>query len=266
MLRWPTSELPICPCGRPTANSDASIDVCGHVATSRSQLRLPRARDGVVRRRFAAAEAVEDDEHDGASSAGRTAAGIGEWGSGRRDPASGHAYAIILPSPQSRDRRFHVVHSRPTGTAPRAHVVSGAMLVWPIVQRRLSPVRDIGNLEATRLINSANALLVDVRETKEFEGGRLPKAVHIPLSQLDSRGDELARHAGRPVVAYCMTRQPQQRWPPRRWRASDSRTSTAARRLPGMEGRWAAGREMTVPRSRCTRRRCARTASRRSAT
>lgn len=80
---------------------------------------------------------------------------------------------------------------------------SGSMLIWPTVKRRLSPARDIGNLEATRLINSANALLVDLRETKEFEGGRLPKAVHIPLSQLASRGDELARHAGRPVVAYC---------------------------------------------------------------
>jgi rhodanese-related sulfurtransferase len=84
-------------------------------------------------------------------------------------------------------------------------IMSGAMLVWPLVQRRMSPVKDIGNLEATRLINSANAVLVDVRETKEFEGGRLPKAVHIPLSQLDSRGSELARFVGKPVVAYCMT-------------------------------------------------------------
>ena len=84
-------------------------------------------------------------------------------------------------------------------------VMSGAMLVWPLVQRRMSPVKDVGNLEATRLINSANAVLVDVRETKEFEGGRLPKAVHIPLSQLDSRGGELARYAGRPVVTYCMS-------------------------------------------------------------
>jgi rhodanese-related sulfurtransferase len=84
-------------------------------------------------------------------------------------------------------------------------IMSGAMLVWPLVQRRMSPVKEIGNLEATRLINSSNAVLVDVRETKEFEGGRLPKAVHIPLSQLDSRGSELARFVGKPVVACCMT-------------------------------------------------------------
>ena len=85
-----------------------------------------------------------------------------------------------------------------------AMVVSGAMLVWPLIQRRMSPVKDVGTLEATRLINS-NAVLVDVRETQEYEGGRLPKAVHIPLSQLESRSGELAKLKDRPVVAYCMT-------------------------------------------------------------
>jgi len=82
-------------------------------------------------------------------------------------------------------------------------IVSGAMLVWPLVQQRLSPGKDVGNLEVTRLINSSNAVLVDVRETKEYEGGRLPNAIHIPLSQLASRGGELARFAGKPLVAYC---------------------------------------------------------------
>src|SRR5436190_8490613 len=37
LLRCPTSELPIWPAGKPTSSSDASIDVCGHVARSRSQ-------------------------------------------------------------------------------------------------------------------------------------------------------------------------------------------------------------------------------------
>ena len=83
-------------------------------------------------------------------------------------------------------------------------IVSGAMLVWPLVQNQFSPSKVIGNLELTRLINSANALLVDLRETRDYEGGRLPKAVHIPLSQLESRGSELARHVGRPIVTYVM--------------------------------------------------------------
>lgn len=81
--------------------------------------------------------------------------------------------------------------------------LSGAMLLWPILQRRFSPVKEVGNLNVTHLINHKNALLLDIREDKEFEGGKLPDAVHIPLSQLDARAAELAAMAGRPVVVYC---------------------------------------------------------------
>ena len=82
---------------------------------------------------------------------------------------------------------------------------SGAMLLWPVVQRRFGPAKDVGTLNITHLINNQNALLLDVRETAEYDGGHLPNAVHIPLSQLASRGGEIAKHTARPVVAYCAT-------------------------------------------------------------
>ena len=82
-------------------------------------------------------------------------------------------------------------------------VVSGAMLLWPLVKRRVSPVREIGTLDATRLINREDALVLDVRETNEYAGGRLPNALHIPLSQLKDRAAELTKHAARPVIVYC---------------------------------------------------------------
>jgi len=69
-------------------------------------------------------------------------------------------------------------------------VASGAMLVWPMVSRRGG--REVGTLAATQLINTRNAVLLDVRETKEMSGGKLPNAIHIPMSQLS-----------RPVIAYC---------------------------------------------------------------
>jgi rhodanese-related sulfurtransferase len=84
-------------------------------------------------------------------------------------------------------------------------VLSGAMLVWPLFQRRFSAMKEIGTAETTRLINRQNAVLLDLREAKEFEGGRLPNAIHIPLSQLSGRAQELAKHASRPVVTYCAT-------------------------------------------------------------
>ena len=55
-------------------------------------------------------------------------------------------------------------------------VLSGGMLIWPFVQRRLSPVKDVTSTEATQLFNRRNAVLLDVREPKEFEGGKLPGA------------------------------------------------------------------------------------------
>jgi len=84
-----------------------------------------------------------------------------------------------------------------------AFVLSGAMLLWPLVQRRLSPVKEIGTVNVTQLINHQNALLLDVREGGEFTGGKLPNAVHIPLSQLKDRIGELAKMTSRPVVVYC---------------------------------------------------------------
>ncbi len=82
-------------------------------------------------------------------------------------------------------------------------VSSGAMLAWPLAQRRWSSTKDVSPAEATQLINRQNAVLLDVREPKEFEGGRVPSAVHIPLSQLAGRTAELAKFVARPVIAYC---------------------------------------------------------------
>jgi rhodanese-related sulfurtransferase len=82
-------------------------------------------------------------------------------------------------------------------------VLSGLMLLWPFLQRRIFPVREIGTLDATRMMNSENPLVLDVREPKEFVGSRLPNALHIPLSQLKERGAEIAKSLSRPVIVYC---------------------------------------------------------------
>lgn len=82
-------------------------------------------------------------------------------------------------------------------------VLSGAMLLWPLVQRRISGTADIGTLQVTQLINNEKAVTLDVRETKEFTEGKLPGALHIPLSQLKGRVGELDKFKDRPIIAYC---------------------------------------------------------------
>src|SRR3954454_5358957 len=79
-------------------------------------------------------------------------------------------------------------------------LLSGAMLIWPYVQRFASPIKEIGTVNAIQLINGRNAVLLDIREAKEFEGGRVPNAIHIPLGQLASRAQELTKLTSRPVV------------------------------------------------------------------
>jgi rhodanese-related sulfurtransferase len=82
-------------------------------------------------------------------------------------------------------------------------VVSGGMLLWPLIGRRFSAMQEVGALGATQLINRQNAVMVDLRESKEFAEGHVPNALNVPLSQLAGRGSELGKLTGRPVIAYC---------------------------------------------------------------
>ena len=61
------------------------------------------------------------------------------------------------------------------------------------------------------------ATLLDVREGNEWRSGHAPRAIHIPLGQIDQAPRRL--HQGRPVVVMC---------------ASGMRSRTAAKHLRGL--------------------------------
>jgi len=82
-------------------------------------------------------------------------------------------------------------------------VVSGLMIFWPIVNRRISGIKEVGIMEATQLINHHDALVLDVREDQEYSGGRVPHSKHIPLRQLSGRVHELEKFKGKPIIAIC---------------------------------------------------------------
>ena len=84
--------------------------------------------------------------------------------------------------------------------------VSGAMLAWSFIGGRLSGVEQADTLKATRLYND-DALVLDVREDKEFAAGHIPKARHIPLGQLAGRIKELDKFKGKPVLVTCRSGQ-----------------------------------------------------------
>src|SRR5882672_5181230 len=66
---------------------------------------------------------------------------------------------------------------------------SGGMLLWPIVRARAAGPT-VTTLEATRLINSKNAQIVDVRAASDFAAGTLPSArSEEHTSELQSHSD-----------------------------------------------------------------------------
>jgi rhodanese-related sulfurtransferase len=84
--------------------------------------------------------------------------------------------------------------------------VSGAMLTWSFIGGRLSGVEQADTLKATRLYND-DALVLDVREDKEYAAGHIPKAKHIPLAQLSGRISELDKFKNKPVLVTCRSGQ-----------------------------------------------------------
>jgi rhodanese-related sulfurtransferase len=79
--------------------------------------------------------------------------------------------------------------------------VSGAMLLWPLMRSRAAGPA-LTTLQATQLINSNHAQLLDVRTAAEFARGSVPNAKNIPLAELGGRAaKELKKD--KPVIVLC---------------------------------------------------------------
>ena len=53
---------------------------------------------------------------------------------------------------------------------------------------------------ATLLMNKDEAVIVDIREKKEFAEGRITGSVHIPFDSLKERSVELKKYEGKQIV------------------------------------------------------------------
>ena len=80
---------------------------------------------------------------------------------------------------------------------------SGAVLAWPEIQKLVGGSNEVGTLEATRLLNQATTLVLDVRDAAEFAAGHLPRARHIPLKELPERLAEIGKYKERAVLVTC---------------------------------------------------------------
>jgi rhodanese-related sulfurtransferase len=53
------------------------------------------------------------------------------------------------------------------------------------------------------LVNREEAIILDVRDQKEFGNGHISGAIHMPFSSMDQRVSELEANKDKPVVVVC---------------------------------------------------------------
>lgn len=63
--------------------------------------------------------------------------------------------------------------------------------------------KELGTLEAVRLINREEPLILDVSNSTEFASGHINGAVHMPPSRIEAGNQQLLKQKDRPVLVYC---------------------------------------------------------------
>jgi rhodanese-related sulfurtransferase len=81
-------------------------------------------------------------------------------------------------------------------------LISGGMLLWPMVKGRAGGAA-LSTLQATQLINSRNAQVVDVRTPDEFAKGSLPNARNVPADKIGEKMRDIKKD--KPVIVVCDT-------------------------------------------------------------
>jgi rhodanese-related sulfurtransferase len=79
--------------------------------------------------------------------------------------------------------------------------VSGGMLIWPLLRSRAAGPA-LTTLQATQLINTKHAQVVDIRDAAAFARGSLPNARNIPFAELGTRAPKELKKE-RPVIVLC---------------------------------------------------------------
>jgi rhodanese-related sulfurtransferase len=84
---------------------------------------------------------------------------------------------------------------------------SGFMLLWSYFGSKIQGIKEVGTAGALQLINHKDAVIVDVRDQKEYETGHLLNSKLITLGTLKGRIGELEKYRDQPVVLVCASGQ-----------------------------------------------------------
>ena len=76
-------------------------------------------------------------------------------------------------------------------------------LIWTLLAGRSPGVVRVNPNDATRLINSEDAVVLDVRADAEYRNGHIINAINVPRAQLDTQLDSLDKYKSRPIITVC---------------------------------------------------------------
>ncbi|MCB1633668.1 MAG: rhodanese-like domain-containing protein [Xanthomonadales bacterium] len=77
-----------------------------------------------------------------------------------------------------------------------------AWIGWEISQR-FRGFRSISSAQLVRLMNDDGLVLFDVSSHSDYQAGHIAQARHLPPSQVDPDGKELAALREKPIALYC---------------------------------------------------------------
>lgn len=84
-----------------------------------------------------------------------------------------------------------------------AAIVNVPRELWKRLVNITRGVKDISPRVAQEYIQGQGAVILDVREQKEYDAGHVPNSIFIPLGQLESRLDEINAHRNQTIVIIC---------------------------------------------------------------
>jgi rhodanese-related sulfurtransferase len=80
-----------------------------------------------------------------------------------------------------------------------ASTFAGLLVALFLLEKHRSG-RSVSPQQATLLINREEAVIIDVRDKKDYNDGRIKGSIHIPLASLKDRINELDKHKEKQLV------------------------------------------------------------------
>jgi len=84
-----------------------------------------------------------------------------------------------------------------------ALAVITALIIKTEIGLKLTNIQQLNVNEAVRLMNDNDVVLLDVRESNEYNTGHIRDSIHIPMTSLVKRLTELDKYKNKQILAYC---------------------------------------------------------------